>query len=50
MQALAMHSDEKLQCAMSFTQLMLIALHPNSHIKMRFFFFHPDLDMYLAFV
>ena len=37
MQALAMHGDEKLQCAMSFRQQMFIALHPNSHIKMRFF-------------
>lgn len=38
MQALAMRSDEKLQCAMSFRRQMLIALHPYSHIKMRFFF------------
>lgn len=38
MQALAMHSDEKLQCALTLGQQMCITLHPNSSVKMEFFF------------
>lgn len=37
MQALAMHSDEKLQCALTLGQQMCITLHPNSSVKMGFF-------------
>lgn len=34
---------------MSFTQLMLIVLHPNSHIKMRCFFFPSQFGYVFGF-